>query len=66
MATKKLWKKNKAQNEVQLIYRNLFKSNCTKSYDNCKKLLDKVATPVLTSEKANICKEDLVESEIFK
>ena len=30
---------NKIQNELQLFYRNLFKSNCTKSYDDCKKFL---------------------------
>ena len=50
---------NKIQNELQLFYRNLFKSNCTKSYD-CKKFLDKIKIPVLTSEKANICEGDLV------
>ena len=54
---------NKIQNELQLFYRNLFKSNCTKSYDDCKKFLDKIKTPVLTSEKANICEGDLVESQ---
>ena len=54
---------NKIQNELQLFYRNLFKSNCTKSYDDCKKFLDKIKTPVLTSEKANICGGDLVESQ---
>ena len=57
---------NKIQNELQLFYRNLFKSNCTKSYDDCKKFLDKIITPVLTSEKANGCEGDLVESELFK
>ena len=56
---------NKIQNELQLFYRNLFKSNCTKSYD-CKKFLDKIKIPVLTSEKANICEGDLVQSELFK
>ena len=56
---------NKIQNELQLFYRNLFKSNCTKSY-GCKKFLDKIKIPVLTSEKANICERDLVESELFK
>ena len=44
---------NKIQNELQLFYRNLFKSNWTKSYDDSKKFLDKITTPVLTSEKAN-------------
>ena len=28
---------NKIQNELQLFYRNLFKSNCTRSYDDYKK-----------------------------
>ena len=56
---------NKMQNELQYFYRNLFKSNCTKSYD-CKKFLDKFTTPVLTSKKANICEGDLVESALFK
>ena len=46
--------------------RNVFKSNCTKSYDVCEKFLDKSKTPVLTSEKANICEKDPVESELFK
>ena len=64
LATNKSW--IKIQNEVQHFYRNLFKSNCTKSYDDCKKFLDKITTPVLTSEKANICEGDLVESELFK
>ena len=54
------------QNELQLFYRNLFKSNCTKSYDDCKKFLDKIITPVLTSEKVNSFEGDLVESELFK
>ena len=57
---------NKIQNELQLFYRNLFKSNCTKSHDDCKKFLNKIETPELTSEKANICDGDLVESELFK
>ena len=57
---------NIMQNELQLFYRNLFKSNCTKSYDDCNRFLDKMITPVLTSEKANICEEDLIESELFK
>ena len=57
---------NKIQNELQFFYRNLFKSNCTKLYDDCKKFLDKIKTPVLTSEKANICEGDLVESKLFK
>ena len=57
---------NKIQNELQLFYRNLFKPNCTKSHDDCKKFLDKIETPELTSEKANICDGDLVESELFK
>ena len=57
---------NKKQNELQLFYRYLFKSNCTKSYDGCRKFLDKIKTPVLTSEKANICEGDLVENEFFK
>ena len=57
---------NKIRNELQLFYRNLFKSNYTKSYDDCTKFLDKSITSVLTSEKANICEGDLVESELFK
>ena len=36
------------------------------SYDDCKKFLDKVITPALTSEKATTCERDLVESELFK
>ena len=43
-----------------------FKSNFTKSYDDCKRFLDKITTPALTSEKANICEGDLVECELFK
>ena len=35
--------------------KNLFKSKCKRSYDDCKKFLDKTITPVLTSKKANIC-----------
>ena len=57
---------NKIQNKLQLFYKNLFKSNCTKSYDDRKKFLDKIATPILTSKKANICEGGLVESELFK
>ena len=53
------------QIELQLFYRNLFKSNCTKSYDDSKKFLDEIKT-VLTSERANICERDLVEGELFK
>ena len=48
---------NKIQNELQRFYKNLFKSNCEKSYDDCKKLLDKIKTPVLTSEKLTSVKE---------
>ena len=51
---------NKILNQLQLFYRNLFKSNGTRSYDDCKKFLDKITTPVLTSEKANICEGNLV------
>ena len=54
------------QNELQLFYSNLFKSNCTKSYVNYIKFLDKIITPVLTSKKGNICEGDLVESKLFK
>ena len=57
---------NKIQNELQLFYRNLFKSNCTKSYDDFKKFLDKITTAVLTSEKANISEGDVVNTELFK
>ena len=49
-----------------LISLFLFKFNCTKSYDDSKKFLDKITTPILTSEKANICEGGLVESELFK
>ena len=56
----------KIQNELQLFYGNLFKSNSTKSYDDCKKFLDKIKTPVLTRKKANICEGDMVDSELFK
>ena len=41
---------NKIQNELQPFYRNLFKSNCTKSCDDCKMSVDKITTAVLTSE----------------
>ena len=51
--TKTLW--IKIQNDLQLFYKNLFKYNCTKSYDDCKEFLGKITIPVLTSEKANIC-----------
>ena len=54
------------QNELQLFYRNLFKSNCTKPYDDYKKFLDKIKTPVLTNKKAIICQGDLAEIELFK
>ena len=57
---------NKILNKFQLFYRTFFKSNCTKSYDDCNKFLDKIKTPALTSEKANICEAHLVESELFK
>ena len=57
---------NKILNELQLFYINLFKSNCTKSYDDCNKFLDEIITPVLTSEKASIREGDLVESELLK
>ena len=57
---------NKMKNELQLFYRNLFKSNCTKAYNDCIKFIDNIVTLVLTYEKANICSEDLVESELFK
>ena len=57
---------NKMQNELQLFYKNLFKSNCTNSYDACIKFIDNIVTLVLTYEKTNICTEDLVESELFK
>ena len=57
---------NKIQNELQLFYRNLFKSNCTKSYDDCIKFLDNIITPVSGSKKTNICEKNLVESELLK
>ena len=57
---------NEIQNELQLFYRSLFKYNCTKSYDEYNKFLDKVTTQVLSSEKANICEGNLVESKLFK
>ena len=57
---------NKMQNELQLFYKNLFKSNCTNSYDACIKFIDNIVTLVLAYEKTNICTEDLVESELFK
>ena len=34
--------------------------------DACNKFVDKITTPVLTSEKANICEGDLAESILFK
>ena len=57
---------NEIQNELQLFYRSLFKYNCTKSYDEYNKFLDKITTQVLSSEKANICEGNLVESKLFK
>ena len=57
---------NKIQNKLQLFYRNLFKSNCIKSYDDCIKFLDNIIAPVSGSEKTNICKKNLVENELFK
>ena len=57
---------NKIQNDLQHFYRNLFKSDCTKSHDDCIKFLDKIITPVLTSEKPNICEGNLVVRELFK
>ena len=54
------------QNKIQTELINLFKFSCTKSYDDFKKFLDTTTTPVLTSEKANICEGDLVERELFK
>ena len=57
---------NKIQNELQLFYRILFKSNCTKSYDDYIKFLDKIITPVLTTEKAIISEGDLAERELLK
>ena len=48
--------KNKIQNELQLFYQHLLKSNCTRSYADCKSFLDKFTTPVLTSKKANSVK----------
>ena len=66
MATKKLKIKIKYKISFNFFTDILFKSNCTKSYDDCKKFLDKITTPVLTSEKANIFEGDLVESELFK
>ena len=53
------------QNELQLFYRNRFKFNCTKSYDDSQKFLDEIKT-VLTGERANICEGDLVEGELLK
>ena len=44
------YKINKIQNELQLFYWDLFKSNCTKSYYDCVKFLDKIITPALTSD----------------
>ena len=57
---------NKIQNELQLLYKNIFKSNCTKSYEDCIKFRDKTITPVLTSKKANIFDGYLVESELLE
>ena len=56
---------NNIQNQLN-FYRNVFKSNCTKLYDDCKKFVDNITTPVLTSEKANVCAGDLVERELLK
>ena len=62
---RKYREKKQKQNELQRFSRNLFKTNCTKSYDDCKKFLDKITTPVLTNEKAKeIYEGDLVESEL--
>ena len=57
---------NKMGNGLQLFYKNLFKSNCTKSYNDCIKFLDNITTLALNSEKANICEGNLVETELFK
>ena len=53
-------------NGLQLFYKNLFKSNCTKSYNDCIKFLDNIITLALNNEKANICEGNLVETELFK
>ena len=50
------------QNKIQNDPQKLFKSNCTKWYE----FLDKITTPELTSEKANVCEGDLVERALFK
>ena len=57
---------NIMRNELQNFYKNLFKSNCTKSYNDCIKFLDNIITLALNSEKANICEGNLVETELFK
>ena len=57
---------NKMGNDLQLFYKNLCKSNCTKSFNDCIKFLDNITTLALNSEKGNICEENLVESELFK
>ena len=49
---------NKIRNEIQLFYKNLFKSNFTKSYDCCKKFLVEITTSLF-------CEGDLVKSELF-
>ena len=55
---------NKIQNDAQLFYKNHFKCNCTKSYNDCKKFPGKITAPMLISEKTNICERDLVESAL--
>ena len=40
---------NKMGNELQLFNKNYFKSNCTKSYNDCIKFLDNIITLVLTN-----------------
>ena len=52
---------NKVQKKPQFVYKHVFKCNCAKSFNDCKKVLDKITIPLLTSKKANICEADLVE-----
>ena len=48
------------------IFTEIFSNLTVQNHDDCKKFLDKIKTPVLTSEKANICEGDLVETELMK
>ena len=66
MANQAVTDQNKIQNVLQRFYKNLFKSNRAKSYDDCKEFLNKSKTRVLTSKTGDTSEIDLVDSELFK